>query len=302
MKWGAYKADARIAENNARKIRAALGVQINAARVYERYLETQPTVSDNIAQDRARARAWAMLNVGLDEDAIYRVLARVWAEGVVTGYAAADQLIAQLERRRSRKMIEKAEDTYIDWQHWNPGDEAVAALVRPKGALARLLEQAAVRIRSLAKETYDELGTVLADSLAVGLSPERAARLIADKIRNPSRSLTIAITEYNRAMSAAAIERYRSAELEYMEWETSDPCPICAQNSGQVVQIGGTFESGATQPPAHPNCRCALLPVIPDYDDNGVIDVAPKSLNLTAAEMAKLDAALSKVEFEWVNF
>jgi len=118
MKWGAYKADARIAENNARKIRAALGVQINAARVYERYLETQPTVSDNIAQDRARARAWAMLNVGLDEDAIYRVLARVWAEGVVTGYAGADEAVARLKRRRSRKISKAGE--YIDWAIGNP--------------------------------------------------------------------------------------------------------------------------------------------------------------------------------------
>lgn len=299
MIWGAHQADGRIAANNARKIRAALGLEINPRQVYDRFLETQPTVSDNIAQDRARARAWAMLNVGLNEDALYRALTRLWAEGVVTGYRAADDAILRLERRRSRKIAK--EDVYTDWANWFPGDEAAAALVRPKGALARLLEQAAVSIRSLAKETYNELGTALADSLALGLSPERAAKLINDKIRNPKRSLTIAITELNRAMSSAAIERYRQAELEYMEWQTSDPCPICAQNSGQVVQIGGTFASGNTQTPAHPNCRCALLPVIPDVDDNGVIDVAPKTAKITDADMARLNAALAKVEIEWVN-
>jgi SPP1 gp7 family putative phage head morphogenesis protein len=299
MIWGAHQADGRIAANNARKIRAALGLEINARQVYDRYLETQPTVSDNIAQDRAKARAWAMLNVGLNEDALYQVLSRLWAEGVVTGYAAAEELIAQLERRRSRKIAK--ENIYIDWANWKPGDLAAAALVRPKGALARLLEQAAVSIRSLAKETYNELGTAIADSLAVGLSPERAAKLINDKIRNPKRSLTIAITELNRAMSAAAIERYRQAEIEYMEWSVSDPCPICAQNAGQVVQMGGTFNSGSTQPPAHPNCRCVLLPVIPEYDDNGVIDVAPKTAKITAQDLARLDAALENIEIEWVN-
>jgi hypothetical protein len=76
----------------------------------------------------------------------------------------------------------------------------------------------------------------------------------------------IAITEQNRAMSAATINRYREMQIGEMEWEVSDPCPKCAQNANQVVPIGGTFNSGNTQPPAHPNCRCALLPVIPDFD------------------------------------
>ena len=85
MIWGAHQADGRIAANNAKKIRAALGLEINAAKVFERYQQTQPAVTDNIAQDRARARAWAMLNVGLNLDALGEVLARLWAEGVVTG-------------------------------------------------------------------------------------------------------------------------------------------------------------------------------------------------------------------------
>jgi hypothetical protein len=62
-----------------------------------------------------------------------------------------------------------------------------------------------------------------------------------------------------------------------MEWAVSDPCPECAINSGAVVNIGSTFPSGANQPPAHPHCRCALLPVIPEFEPNanGVVDIAP---------------------------
>jgi hypothetical protein len=79
-------------------------------------------------------------------------------------------------------------------------------------------------------------------------------------------------------MSFGAISRYQAANLEQMEWAVSDPCPECAMNSGAVVNIGSTFPSGANQPPAHPHCRCALLPVIPEFEPNanGVVDIAPK--------------------------
>jgi hypothetical protein len=79
-------------------------------------------------------------------------------------------------------------------------------------------------------------------------------------------------------MSFGAITRYQAAKLEQMEWATSDPCDACKQNRGQVIDIGGTFKSGATMPPAHPHCRCALLPVIPEFEPNanGVVDIAPK--------------------------
>jgi hypothetical protein len=78
-------------------------------------------------------------------------------------------------------------------------------------------------------------------------------------------------------MSQGAISRYQAAKLEQMEWEVSDPCPTCAMNANQVIEIGGTFRSGAQMPPAHPHCRCALLPVIPEFEANeqGVVLVEP---------------------------
>jgi SPP1 gp7 family putative phage head morphogenesis protein len=272
MIWGAHQADGRIAANNAKKIRAALGLEINAAKVFERYQQTQPAVTDNIAQDRARARAWAMLNVGLNLDALGEVLARLWAEGVVTGYAAADEAV-----RRAREALKAGESDYIDWSNWKPGDEAAAALIRPKGTLKRLLDGAGTRISMMSKESYEQIGTALADSLAVGLSAERAAKLINNTVRNPKRALTIANTELNRAMSAATLERYKAYEVEKIEWAVSDPCKLCAPNAGQVITMGGSFQTGVQQPPAHPNCRCALLPVIDDEATSaaGVRDIAP---------------------------
>jgi SPP1 gp7 family putative phage head morphogenesis protein len=271
MKWRAHELDGRISAKNALKIRAALRSSTKWERVFEAYKRTQPAVSKNPAQDRARARAWAMLSVPFDNDALIAALRRTWAEGFALGIVSADDAI-----RQARELKKADEPDYIDWQHWKPGDAAAALLVKPTRAFQRLLEAQGATIRGIDRTGYDRLGTALADAIALGLSGRRAAKLIQDSVSDPARALTIAITETNRAISRATIERYQQFGLEQMEWVTSDPCDKCVLNEGKVVNVGATFPSGDTQPPVHPNCRCALLPVVPDFEPTGEInDIIP---------------------------
>jgi hypothetical protein len=76
------------------------------------------------------------------------------------------------------------------------------------------------------------------------------------------------------------METYKEFGLEKHEWLPINPCDVCALNDGAVVNIGSPFPSGVIQPPQHPNCRCALIPVIPDMSEtpnqNGVVDIAPE--------------------------
>jgi SPP1 gp7 family putative phage head morphogenesis protein len=261
MIWRAHEADGRISAKNALKIRAALRTSARWERVFEAYKRTQPAVSKNPAQDRARARSWAMLSVAFDNDALLAALRRTWADGFALGIVSADDAVRQAQE------LKKADDPdYIDWQNWKPGDAAAALLLKPTRAFQRLLEAQGATIRGIDRTGYDRLGTALADAIALGLSGRRAAKLIQDSVSDPARALTIAITETNRAISRATIERYQNFGLEKMEWVTSDPCDKCVQNEGKTVQIGQTFPSGDTQPPVHPNCRCALLPVVPDFE------------------------------------
>lgn len=262
MTWGALKADGRLAAKSAVKIRAALAQTADFKRVYADYLLTQPNISDNRAQDRARARAWVMLNIRVNMMAFMGVIERVYAEGWVTGQAAADEAIADAKEKRKA-----AEEEAIDWATWSPGDAAAALIVRPTKAFQRFLASFNIVLRDITNTTVNDIGTALADSLEQGLSANQAAKLIKNHVASPSRALMIAITEQNRAMSAATIDRYKEMQIPQMEWEVSDPCDVCAKNANQVVPIGGTFNSGDTQPPAHPNCRCALLPVIPDFSE-----------------------------------
>ena len=272
MKWGAHEVDGRLAAKNASKIRAALQQAANWKRIFEAYQRTQPAVSKNPAQDRARARAWALLNLRFDNEALLATLRRVWADGFALGIVSADDAV------RQARELKKADDSdYVDWSNWKPGDAAAALLVKPTRAFQALLDTAGVTIRGIDQTGYDRIGTALSDALALGLSGDRAAKLIRDTVSDPARALTIAITETNRAVSRATVERYQNYGLEQMEWATSDPCPKCSQNEGQIVNVGQAFNSGNTQPPVHPNCRCALLPVIPDDEVNaaGVVDVMP---------------------------
>jgi hypothetical protein len=257
----ALDADARIAAKNALKIMAALRQTFDAKAVYEQYLSTQPNKTKNPAQDRARARAWAIMNVMPNMQALNTVMQRVLAEGYVTGEAFAD------EQLRIARELKKADDAYIDWANWKPGDRAAALLLRPPDAFQRLLESQGIALKDMSQTTVRDIGNAVADAIDLGMSAERSAKNIMRQVASPARALSIAITEQNRAISFATVERYKQGGLQQMEWEVSDPCKICAQNAGQVVQIGQPFKSNDTQPPAHPHCRCVLLPVIPDFGD-----------------------------------
>ena len=285
MIWGAHEVDGRIAARAAVKLRAALRQSIDAKRLYQLYKESDPLVTDNEAQDNARARAWAMINMLPNNQALINALMFLWAEAFVLGEDSANDAI------RQARELKKAPQEGIDWASWKPGDRASALLITPPKAFQSLLSRSGVAIRGLDKTGYDRVGTALARSIRLGLGDTNAAKLINDAIGDPARALTIAITETNRAVSLGAMKTYRQAGLEKMEWAVSDPCPECAQNNGQIVEIGGTFNSGAQQPPAHPNCRCALLPVLPDYETNeaGVVDIAPKPSGREFAGVAESD-------------
>jgi SPP1 gp7 family putative phage head morphogenesis protein len=274
---GALKADGRLAAKNAVKIRAALHQVTDFKRVFDKYQETQPQPTDNPTQDRTRARSWLILNVYLNDEPLRQTVMRAWAEAYVLGQAAADEWI------KKTKEANKADDIEVNWDNWKPGDKATALLLNPTKGFEAYLQSvnADSYFKKFNKETIVNLGTALSDSIALGLDAESAAVMIGQHVASPSRALTIAITEQNRAMSFGSIQRYKEAGLQKMEWAVSDPCDICAKNDGQVIVIGQTFASGDAQPPAHPHCRCVLLPVIPGMEDEpempGATMVAPPS-------------------------
>jgi SPP1 gp7 family putative phage head morphogenesis protein len=260
---GALEADGRLAAKNAVKIRAALRQVTDFKRVFNKYQETMPQPTDNPTQDRVRARSWVMLNVYINDEPLRLAVTRAWQEAFILGEVAADEWL------RKTREANKADDISVNWDTWKPGDVVTALNIKSfRKYLAKV--NADSYFKTFNKETVINLGTALSDAIELGLDAESAAVMISKHVASPSRALTIAITEQNRAMSFSTIERYKEAGLAKMEWAVSDPCDVCAKNDGQVIIIGQTFASGDAQPPAHPHCRCVLLPVIPGMEDDSI--------------------------------
>ena len=299
MSVGARQASARIAAKSAVKIRAALAGSIDARRVYTQYMDTQPPITANKAQDRARARAWAMNNVKLDLEAYKKALRTHYAAMYVLGQREALENMAQAAKAQKGPVatVNSKPKTNaqgmpifdpsftINWDTWTPGNEAAAALLDEPGGLKDLLGNIDIQGRGISDYSHDLLGTALADGIARGDTPVTIANDIRDSLSAPERALTIAITEGQRAKISANLDSYQANNVEQIEWTVNDPDDAdCLDNEGEIVNMGDQFPSGDTQPPVHPNCQCDVIPVMPDL--SGTPDYTDNTDNTDDSEMA----------------
>lgn len=137
-------------------------------------------------------------------------------------------------------------------------------LENPK--VQEVLHLLALEVRRVSDTTREEIRGIVGRMSSEGISYEQAALEIAQLagINSQTRALTIAVTESARAFTQGSLLAWReSNEVEYIEWSAEPTaCPICRAVNGTTVQLDRTF--GGILPPAHPNCRCALLPVLRD--------------------------------------
>lgn len=254
----------RVSADFADNVRNALRASININEIVDAFLATYPSDTPT----RSQARDWARMNVRQNQIPLDKVLEEVWASGWVLGtdYATEAMRLAA---------IQKAPTFTIDWSKWKPGQPAAEALVRPPRGLKRLLARhRTATIRGISDTNLNRIGTVLADGLAVGAdSRSVAAELMALGIRgivdDAKRALTIALTETSRAVGAATVARYEEMGLRLYEWLTVEGdgvCELCDENaSAGPIPIGEEFPSGDLHEPAHPNCRCKLVPFIEGF-------------------------------------
>lgn len=89
----------------------------------------------------------------------------------------------------------------------------------------------------------------------VAFSPERAAKIAQTE-------LAMADTQGNKAAFIEAKNMGVALKWEWFTAKNERVCPVCRTNHEAVREIGEPFPSGHTETPAHPLCRCALLPVV----------------------------------------
>lgn len=98
--------------------------------------------------------------------------------------------------------------------------------------------------------------------------PELIGRL--EDVFGPVRAEIIGVTETTRAYAEGNRRAWKeSGVIQKREWQTANDelvCPICGPLSGKVVGLDEPFPGGIDGPPAHPRCRCWVLPVV-EYKD-----------------------------------
>lgn len=149
---------------------------------------------------------------------------------------------------------------------WQPGDTEVAEVALGHAQLA--LAQRLPGLRASYADTMTatllaRIAAVLANGVTRGETIETLARAILDELRDEQRAHRIALTELTSASSTVALAVYRLAGIHSTLWATDEnPCPVCIENENQgPIPVGMPFASGDLAPPAHPNCRCAPIPV-----------------------------------------
>jgi len=167
-----------------------------------------------------------------------------------------------------------------------PDDELIQRIV-PREALEEIYTRTYRNLRTVTSQVARPTREILTQSLAEGVNPREAARRLTDEIESiqKDRAETLARTETVHAYTEATISRYRDAgvdTVQHGDWSDSSDsrvCPICERLDGKEIPMTTidsatfTFEPGEDEPdslageyplkpPAHPNGRCVLLPVI----------------------------------------
>lgn len=130
----------------------------------------------------------------------------------------------------------------------------------------RVLSLLAKQIKGVAESTREDVRRLIGQQAEHGWSVEELAERIREmgEINSASRAVMIARSETAAAYSQGSLAAWReSGVVSGKEWLTGgDPCPICQKLDGARAALDADFGDGLSAPPAHPNCTCAVSPVL----------------------------------------
>lgn len=260
--WPGWALDLDTADYWAPLIAATLAGTISQAQAEQlarRYAARQQSADDDEDQSDAHrdvavaaAVAWLTTQHLHLAGPLAAVLTQMYADGYLIGAAVANAV---------------AGDGDPKLPDWTPGDtakaEAAIAALGDAAGLATLTDGALAAAEGMATTVLTRLARILIDKTG-GDSPADIAKAMRDAIADPIDATAIAISEVTRASGAAAIDAYRRLGIAMGEWAidpASNVCAVCVDNANTgPVPIGDPYPSGHAHAPAHPRCRCAVVP------------------------------------------
>jgi GNAT superfamily N-acetyltransferase len=247
-------------------VRESIEAQVNIPQIIEQWKLSYPAGSEIT---KAEAKAWAKVNVRVNNKELDRGLGVLYAIGWMFGRDVATSAYAHARLNKAAPTDEALNGLLnIDWANWTPGNNPGALLASPPGGLKSLLQRRGLDLQGLTNTLLNRIGTHLADALMSGASDTMLGKMLETVVGDPERALTIANTSMASAMSVSTRETYQEFGVAKMRWLALEPCSTCSGNGamGPVTPGEAVFKNvqgdNITEPPAHPNCRCALAPVI----------------------------------------
>ena len=274
QRWPGWAVDTAIAAAVAPMLMAAVaaGVRVGAlVTLLKDWLGSLGLHAGDPVPDARAVRSWLVTGTDIKDQLFEELIPPIrqaHIEGWMVGQHSADALMdwVQEHQESPRNAVELS----LNWGEWEPGHPEAARLLIEPGGLGRLLAQSNVQIKSIVDHRLDEIGRIIGQGLQRGDSPDTIAKALTKLVNDPVWAKKTAVTETNRAMSAASVESYRRGGCWGKGWMTAYDqrvCPICKLNeempdgSPRVVPIDEPFPSGDPWPPGHPWCRCAITPV-----------------------------------------
>jgi SPP1 gp7 family putative phage head morphogenesis protein len=162
----------------------------------------------------------------------------------------------------------------------NPDTDDILQLPTPRSQLQDLYQTVFEALRDVAHEEARTIRSELARGLIDGDNPREMAGRLNEKLESITRNrlATIARTTIIDSHSTATLDRYEDAGVDVVshgEWTTAGDdrvCSICEALEGKLFTIQEMRDATFTlpgvdfdiqlRPPAHPNGRCVILPVI----------------------------------------
>lgn len=152
------------------------------------------------------------------------------------------------------------------------GIDAVFELSNPD-ALAALAEFGLDRVADMNETTRDQTLDILRAGVDNGDHPDVIAAALRAALdgMTAARSKTIARTETAFAYSYSALESYKRNGVKRKMWldagDSHVDAPCTDYTDRGSIPIDDDFGDGVAHPPAHPNCRCALVADLSDAED-----------------------------------
>ena len=182
------------------------------------------------------------------------------AQIVKTGAGQATQQLAL----DSQGMFDVVNERALEW-----AKDKSAELVGMKWVNGELVPNPRAEY-SIVNSTREMIRGEVAQAVEEGWSTDKLAGALEESHAfSPVRAEMIARTETATAQTQGALLVYReSGVVSQKKWITgAGCCDECQDLDGEIVGLDEEFDGGVDAPPLHPACRCDIVPVVGNDDE-----------------------------------